>query len=231
MKKLVKVFHFCRRHIKYTNGVFVILITLLIYYVSYALLNWDTYDSDPVFRFLDPLLGIFTAILALSIWYNEMVERWENSLPKRLNVHFIFKNQEVIFIKNAYLSSEADIRAWGQHLGGSLVKNYLLREKEGQNIELEKNFAERPYHLDFYPQIKENPRKLSEDLSFWQYEVFFFLERDEAHGNHLMRDCSPEKLETEDKFSVSPNRPNYNKDTNTVCESDTSAGDSDENNG
>jgi len=82
--------------------------------------------------------------LALFIWYNEAVERWEESLPKKLNAHFIFHDEYVYSCYGAELTNVSDIKTWDQQLG-----------KQMNN---DKN-------LPFYPNFKIIPKDLQQNES------------------------------------------------------------------
>lgn len=181
---------FAWKNVNYARVVLLSFMLLLIYYSIYAIICWSAYDNEPIFRFLDRILGIFTAILAVGIWYYELLERWENSLPKKLNAHFIYHGRIIASVYNAYLSNEGDIRAWGQHLGGHMVQKVILEKIAKGDIPEEPMITKEgsPYFLQFYPYIKQRPRELSPDMNRWIYNVCFFLSKDEPHVKYIRMD-------------------------------------------
>jgi len=66
--------------------------------------------------------SIATFFIAISLWFNDLSRDWKDSLEKRLFVYFNFINvagevQSAMKCMGAYLSGEADIRAWSQQIG------------------------------------------------------------------------------------------------------------------
>jgi hypothetical protein len=66
--------------------------------------------------------SIATFFIAIFLWFNDLSRDWKDSLEKRLFVDFNYKNLEgenrtAMRCEGAYLSGEADIRAWGQQIG------------------------------------------------------------------------------------------------------------------
>jgi hypothetical protein len=86
-------------------------------------LDWNNWE---------PVLGITTLFVALSVWFGEIFQDWDNSLPKRMTVRFIHVNEDtgeekvIMKCEEAYLAGESDIRAWGQQLGRQMANNELL---------------------------------------------------------------------------------------------------------
>lgn len=70
---------------------------------------------------IDPLIGIATLIIALSVWRGEIVEEWKRTMSKKLSVVFWFEGRKVMRCNYADLSSEADIRALSQQIGSHMA--------------------------------------------------------------------------------------------------------------
>ncbi|MFN8348811.1 MAG: hypothetical protein U0X91_27680 [Spirosomataceae bacterium] len=145
---------------------FFVAVLLFCYYrytgVSKILSQYWTNAIDPaitVFSFLFPLI--------LSIYL--LQKEWKESLEKRLTVHFKLKDKYVMSCYEAYLSSESDIRLWGQQIG--------LQMNGGQ--------------LNFYPYMTQVGPKLCFDSSknaFYNlYELTIFLKFDK-NGNYQKSD-------------------------------------------
>ena len=124
-----------------------IVLALLLIYFTNEKSWWD--------GFLNPLIGIGTFFFALAVWYGEKYQDWEQKLPKRLTVRFIYENKLAMICKNATLVSEADIRQWGQQIGSQMNNNNRLSFKPFFQIEseppriLERKFY-KPYYLEYY---------------------------------------------------------------------------------
>jgi hypothetical protein len=80
--------------------------------------KYTRYFKDLWNKELDQIATLATLIVAIFVWYGEILDEWKQSLPKRLTVEF--KNsqgQRVLLCDKAHLSDVADIRALGQQIG------------------------------------------------------------------------------------------------------------------
>ncbi|OPL17079.1 MAG: hypothetical protein AVO38_05610 [delta proteobacterium ML8_D] len=105
----------------------------------------------------DSTVGFGTFLVAIAIWFGELKQGWENSLPKRLTVEFLYKGRRLMLCEEAYLAGESDIRAWGQQVGAQMsgVRN-----------------------LKFLPFIEQEPGMIKETRTgeaYKLYEVRFTL--------------------------------------------------------
>jgi hypothetical protein len=73
------------------------------------------------------LLGGGTLLVALFVWYGEISEKWENSLPKRMSVFFLSQSLPVIVCRYVWLADEGDLRAWGQQVAAQAAQVPYLR--------------------------------------------------------------------------------------------------------
>ncbi len=146
------------------SKLYLVLITVMM--ILIVMLNhWvDTKWDNVYVKFIDPFLGLTTVIIALLIWYSQMKINWRSSLPKRLTVHFKYKEEVIMSCYEAYLSGESDIRAWSQQIGRQMNDNV---------------------NLDFYPYIDSPQPEIvssftekNEDgsyISVQLYTVYFYL--------------------------------------------------------
>lgn len=107
-------------------------------------------------KVLDPIFGLATALIALTIWWDEVRLERENKLPKKLTVRFIYDGQLTMICQEAFLVGETDIRAWGLHLGGRMGQGKLSLEP-------------------FFEVATGNPRKDKEGRSYKPYFLQFYL--------------------------------------------------------
>ncbi len=130
--------------------------------ISLTVHPWTAEPNTSWWIWLEPITGIATLAVAGIVWLGEAMQDWESGLPKRLTVHFTYspdpKNKnpaprEVMRCEDAYLASEADIRQWGQQIGGQMGDD----------------------RLDFDPDIKQTPPQKSADLTKQCYTVTFRL--------------------------------------------------------
>ena len=73
----------------------------------------------------DPLIVLITTFAIILIFFLGMRRKWENDFEKRLSVHFGYKNKYMKTWHEAYLSSESDIRAWGQQIRFQMADSQL----------------------------------------------------------------------------------------------------------
>ncbi len=111
---------------------------------------------------IDSVMTAITFILAIFIGFGAWRKKWEESLPKKLTVHFKYEDRYVLTCYKTYLLGESDIRSWGQSVG--------------------RQMCDKSADLSFYPFI-EQKNKISDDNEYKIYEVTFFLKED--IGEHL----------------------------------------------
>lgn len=94
-----------------------------------SMLVAGTYENNSIswWNWLEPVTGTTTLAVALAVWLGELKQDWENSLPKRLTVVFLYQGRECMRCEEAYLAGESDIRAWGQQLGSQMAGTPHLR--------------------------------------------------------------------------------------------------------
>jgi len=75
---------------------------------------------------VEALLGLVTTAIAVGIWIGDRREEWEEGLPRKLTVSFVFedaggKQHELMRCEEVYLASESDVRAWSQQIGAQMA--------------------------------------------------------------------------------------------------------------
>jgi hypothetical protein len=65
-------------------------------------------------------IAIVTVLVSIFIWRNQKKLAYEDQLPKKLDITFIWEDQEWK-IKNAPLTDVSDIRPWAQSIGGVVL--------------------------------------------------------------------------------------------------------------
>lgn len=147
---------------KFVGILWVMCLLVIIYYFNKYFIGKDLSGKDlslPQFwtNVLDPTITVFSFLFPLILSIYLLQKEWQESLEKRLTVHFKLKDKYVMSCYEAYLSSESDIRLWGQQIG--------LQMNGGQ--------------LNFYPYMTQLGPKLYFDASkntFYNlYELTIFL--------------------------------------------------------
>jgi len=119
-----------------TRRAFVILLIILLAILSfaYAVDYWASADQIGTYRtawadHIEPLISFLTFVVAIAVWHGELRQDWIASLPKRLDVLFLYKGSPLMVCEHADLSSEADIRPLGQQIGLQLAGEQRLNFK------------------------------------------------------------------------------------------------------
>ena len=112
------------------RGKFILFFVVILIFVSIDYyLNWTLMPHIKVIwdREIDPIVGIATLIVALSVWINETLSSWKSDLPQKLTVIFIHEGNEVMRCNFAHLDHEADIRNLGQQIGRQMNEDATLK--------------------------------------------------------------------------------------------------------
>ena len=105
-------------------GTAIIVLSLLVsLIVVLSNSSYLDYFYDPI---VDPIVAIGTAIIALLLWFFQSKKNWEESLPKKLTVHFIYNGKCQLSCYEAYLSGTADIRMWSQQIGSQMIGQGMI---------------------------------------------------------------------------------------------------------
>lgn len=127
-------------------------------------------------EWIDIVIALATLLVAISVWINEKIVDWKKSLPKKLNVQYKMGETTYASIKNAPLSGEDDIRAWGTSLAGTI----LTRDKI--------NFS--GFKIDG-PKLDNNRQVMVYDLTVFLYEPMKVIVGDvqwDDNGNLISAD-------------------------------------------
>jgi hypothetical protein len=107
-------------------AIVVFLISLLVV-VFFKFFNTCVPATSIYSTFIDPIVSGFTFLLAFFLTYQRYRTAWEESLSKKLTVHFKYQNTYVLTCYEAYLSGESDIRQWGQQIGSQMTSINFLK--------------------------------------------------------------------------------------------------------
>jgi hypothetical protein len=145
---------------KTRRGSLCLAISLVVLFLGVYFIGYQDTLTTAWQNIFDPAISIITLAVALAIWWSELKEEHRNSLPKRMTVRFLYRNQsedqkvqEVMVCEHAPIASEDDIRALAQQIG--------LQMAEGER-------------LDFVPMFDiEYPNE--EEKDYVSYEVHIQL--------------------------------------------------------
>lgn len=120
---------------------------------------------------LDQMVSLATLMVALFVWWGEIVQEWRNRLPKRLTINFQYvdENNNIITVMEcikAHLSGISDIRALGQQIGMQMNKKQQLDFRAPFVIQDEgiiQSDEEMGYYLHYH--VTFTLTKLPENLS------------------------------------------------------------------
>ncbi len=74
-----------------------------------------------VWTVAEPAIGLTTLLVVIAVFFWELEQDWENSLPKILTANFKYDDKLVMKCEGAFLAGEADIRQWGQQIGRQMA--------------------------------------------------------------------------------------------------------------
>lgn len=72
-------------------------------------------------NWINTFITIATLAIAVFVWVNETNTEWKQSLPKKLDVFYIFNGENYATVTNAPLAGEDDVRNWGQSIGKTIL--------------------------------------------------------------------------------------------------------------
>lgn len=107
-------------------------------------------DKGDSLQLAEAITGLITFLIALFVWFIQINREWKDSLGKRLTVQFEFKNKLVMKCEEAFLSGEADIRAWGQQLGQQMALGAFLKFDPYIRIEQSKKIRYNSYWDEYF---------------------------------------------------------------------------------
>lgn len=76
---------------------------------------------------VEAIIGIATLAVAFLVWIGEFSENWEESLPKRLKVFYLYEGKPAMVCEDSVLLAEGDIRAWGLQVGAQIAGEQQLK--------------------------------------------------------------------------------------------------------
>lgn len=106
----------------------IVVLGVIIQIGMFTLARLTGYDnlSTLIWSVAEPTTGLTTLLVVIAVFYRELEQDWENSLPKSLTVNFEYKEKLVLRCEDAFLAGEADIRQWGQQIGKQMAENENL---------------------------------------------------------------------------------------------------------
>ncbi len=105
---------------KYFYFLFFLVAAILVIFL-YFVLNLGIID------YIDLVRGFGTFIVAIVIFLQNFIRNWEDRLPKRLNVEYVFRNRAILKCENSVLSGESEIRQLSQQVGSQMIGGALLK--------------------------------------------------------------------------------------------------------
>jgi hypothetical protein len=134
-----------------------------------------------LFNRLQAYFAVGTLLVAISFWYGEVRDEWEDDLPKRMSVFFFHEGRPVIVCRYVWLAGEGDMRAWGQQVARQTV--------EGQK------------QLDFRPDIdfKKSLAVWTDGKPCMHYSVLFRLKDLNGALKEHQGECQYQNMASRDK--------------------------------
>ncbi len=121
---------------------------------------WDNWDNLFVWDNWDNFITVLTFIVAIAIGWQNYVRSWEENLPNKLTVHFVYNKEYIMSAYTVLLSSKSDLRAWAQQIGSQMIY-FKGNSKNNERLSFELTFSQK------YLGIINN--------EFKHYEVTYYL--------------------------------------------------------
>ncbi len=142
----------------YSIGSLLLFVLIFVLSLGYCRSFYDSDIFEYIWTWVDPVFGISSFIITLVILYNQARSKWEDSLEKRLTVDFVYGDNTIAKVENAYLAGESDIRPWAQQLGRQMMGNLSFDmnwdSKKPEVIKMNNEFV-KLYVITIY--LSENP--------------------------------------------------------------------------
>lgn len=123
-------FAWARQKVAIRLGLVAFLGVLVLYCVgpiwNFIFQTQDLLANSGVLPGVTAAFTVATFVVAVLVWWGETKEDWEESLPKRLTVFFLYEEQPAMVCEDASLVAEGDIRAMAQQLGAQIVGQRTL---------------------------------------------------------------------------------------------------------
>lgn len=116
--------------------------------------NWQDWDK---------FFTLATLGVAVSIFWFEMRQEWEEQLPKRLTAFFFCESKPRMVCYEAHLAHESDVRNWAQQIGrqmagGGDLKFSPVFDHRALGIESDQSQPFKHYQIIMY--LKELPNQV-----------------------------------------------------------------------
>lgn len=139
----------------------------LFFYFRYLSIN--EFEITSFSEFVSPTITIGTLIFTIIIGIQNITNKWESKLEKRLTVHFKIKDSSddvwkyLLTCEKVSLASEADIRAFTQQIGSQMTN-------DTRNLKFDLNYDRKKQEI-----IK------SDKIWVKHYEVIYYLKEFPSH--------------------------------------------------
>lgn len=164
-------FHFLKTRIL----TLIVLLVLLVISVYILITNKDLIDLSITKVESGDIFNVVTLVIILAVWWAELKESWQASLPKYLTVKFFFNNEELRKFRSTliFFLHEADCRSMAQSLG------QLKNNNERLPLDIAKAYVKKSVYYD-----------LDCDKAFYHYESKVLLTKlPDAKENKTKKEC------------------------------------------
>lgn len=165
-----KYFHIISYYFK-KNYIIPILLLISLGVVTYYTYWGKQEMGDFYSNYVDPVFSIFSILLTVGLTMMYAKTEWINTLPHRLNVHFInTKGKYLASCYNVHVMPNSDLRTLGQQVGAQMFDNQQLKF----NPSLKLNVQNEPVQV-----LNSNKKKNWVKYS----DVNFYLTTDQYNAN------------------------------------------------
>ncbi len=143
-----------------------------------SIFSWDSWDN---------FITVLTFIVAMAIGWQGLVRRWEDKLPNKLTVHFVYGNDYIMSCYNVSLASEKDIRAWGQQVGAQMVGGKRLDMKLTNSQQYMGIVGDKFKHYEAVFYLSEEPKIFQKSEYKNKYLTWFIEGNDNGEKGVLIK--------------------------------------------
>lgn len=184
---------------KYPIRMWIATLLFLLVFLFSSFVGWLYHDIS----WSDPILGLFTFIMSMFIFLNQIRIDWETNLQKRITLFFELRGKTIMKFENGLIPDSTDIRAWAQQIGGQMGKTRALKFEPSIEMAASKIYYDKirkHYYKLFpitfilleYPDLSEE--KNTEDKNMIQNEfnegncMYWHIEYDQRNKLQVIKE-------------------------------------------
>ncbi len=98
-----------------------LFLTVIVFIWVFFFSSKETSIDFLVWNNWNKFITVLTFIVAIAIGWLNYIRSWEDNLPNKLTVHFVYNEKYIMSAYTVSLSSKSDLRAWAQQIGKQMA--------------------------------------------------------------------------------------------------------------